>query len=242
LEADRRASTPDDPATSTVKKSGTSQNEEPAKTSAEKANVASEVGERTARTPVPVVTNVYYLTEDRPAWLESGPTYDGELFKVAVRGGPYPSLRKCESDLEQEIKLAVAEFTNDHLRAAHAATFISYSLKDLHTRKVVREQFSEQLGTSLGLMNQMHAQLVFDDRFRDELDGRWAEIRSKSRLTQTGLGTGIVLLLLGTLYSFLKLDTATRGYYTGRLQFAAATTILALVAASVLLMKWVPWM
>jgi hypothetical protein len=44
------------------------------------------------------------------------------------------------------------------------------------------------------------------------------------------------------MFSFLKLDTATRGYYTGRLQFGAAATILALVAASVLLMKWIPWM
>ena len=91
-------------------------------------------------------------------------------------------------------------------------------------------------------MNQVHAQLVFDDKFRDEIEHRWSEVTSKSRLAQTGLGAGVVLLLLSTLFSYFKVDTATKGYYTGRLQFATAGAILALVAASVLLAKCIPWM
>jgi hypothetical protein len=198
--------------------------------------------DKLARPPVPIITNVSYLTENRPSWIEAGPQIEGELYKVSVRAGPYRTLRDCQPDLEREIQLAVEDFTRDHLRQPHAPMLISYTMNDLRRRNVLQEQFSEQLETSLGLMNQVHARLVFDNEFRDELDRRWAEIRSKSRLAQTGLGTGIVLLFLGTLFSFLKLDTATKGYYTGRLQFGAAATILALVAASVLLMKWIPWM
>ena len=59
---------------------------------------------------------------------------------------------------------------------------------------------------------------------------------------QTGLGVGIVILLLSTMFSYFKLDTATRGYYTGRLQFAAAAAILTVIAASVLFANYVPWM
>ncbi|MGE0759821.1 MAG: hypothetical protein AB7O38_22595 [Pirellulaceae bacterium] len=91
-------------------------------------------------------------------------------------------------------------------------------------------------------MNQAHALLVFDEPFRQEIDRRWSEIRSRSRLVQTGLSAGAILLLLGTLFSYFKLDTATKGYYTRRLQFVTAGTILALVAASVLLAKWIPGM
>ena len=218
-----------------------------------KANVQPSAGEKTTtadsdnalkadRTPVPIVTNVAYITPNRPAWLEAGPILEGEEYWVAVRGGPYRKLRDCENDLQKEIQLAVADYTNDYLDAPHASKFINYSVKDLRSRKVIQDQFSEQLETSIGLMNQVHARLAFNDQFREELDNRWAEIRSKSRLAQTGLGTGIVLLFLGTLFSYLKLDTATKGYYTGRLQFVASATILALVAASVLLMKWIPWM
>jgi hypothetical protein len=91
-------------------------------------------------------------------------------------------------------------------------------------------------------MNQVHAQLAFDDQFREEIEARWSEIRSRSRLLQTGMGASIVLLMLGSLYGYFRLDTATRGYYTRRLQFGTAAAILALVAASVLLARLVPWM
>lgn len=192
------------------------------------------------RQPIRFATDVKYLTPNRPAWLEMAPSYEGDMLKMAVRAGPYQTIRRCEPDLEREVTAAVAEFINDHLQTPTASRLIHYSLKDLRKRKVVREQFSEQLETSsVGLMSQVHALLVFDQDFRDELDERWGALKAKSRLAQTGLGVGVVLILLGTLFSFLKLDTATKGYYTGRLQFGAATMILLLVAASVLLTKYI---
>jgi hypothetical protein len=196
------------------------------------------------REPIKFITNVNYLTPNRPSWIEMPPTYDDakEVLRVAVKAGPYRSVRDCEPDLEKEVALAVSDFVNQQVKARYASTFITYSLDDLRRRNVVREQFSEQLGTSLGLMNQVHAQLVFDNKFRDEIEHRWSEITAKSRLGQTGLGAGVVLLLLSTLFSYFKVDTATKGYYTGRLQFATAGAILALVAASVLLAKCIPWM
>ena len=39
-----------------------------------------------------------------------------------------------------------------------------------------------------------------------------------------------VLLVLGSVFGYLKLDTLTRGYYTRRLQFAAVIVILTVVA------------
>jgi hypothetical protein len=92
------------------------------------------------------------------------------------------------------------------------------------------------------VFHQSHALLSFDDDFRGAVSAKWAEVRAASRLMQTGLGAGIVILLLSTMFSYFKLDTATRGYYTGRLQFAAAAAILAVIAASVLFANYVPWM
>ena len=68
----------------------------------------------------------------------------------------------------------------------------------------------------------------------------WA--MSRERVSAGTLLTRGGAMLLGTLFSYFRLDTATKGYYTGRLQFAAAAAILTLVAASVLLAKWIPWM
>ena len=50
------------------------------------------------------------------------------------------------------------------------------------------------------------------------------------RLKYTAVATGGLFGLLATVFGYLKLDTLTRGYYTGRLRMAAAMTILALVA------------
>ena len=62
------------------------------------------------------------------------------------------------------------------------------------------------------------------------------------RLLQTGLGAGMALLVLSTLFGYFKLDTATRGYYTLRLQFATAGAILAIVAVSLIVANWIPWL
>jgi hypothetical protein len=43
--------------------------------------------------------------------------------------------------------------------------------------------------------------------------------------------------MLGVFFGFFRLDTATRGFYTGRLQFTAAAMILTVVVAGVWLAR-----
>lgn len=210
--------------------------------SADPAESLQSAGSERTRKPIERVANVHYLSANRPSWVETPPTYDGDVLQVAVLAGPYRTVRECEPELAREVTRVVDDFVNQYLEAPHASNFIKYSLDDLRRRKVVKDQFTEQLEISVGLMNQVHALLVFDNDFRNELDLRWSEVRSKSRLAQTGLGAGVVLLMLGTLFSYFRVDTATKGYYTRRLQFATAGAILALVTASVVLTKFIPWM
>jgi len=67
-------------------------------------------------------------------------------------------------------------------------------------------------------------------------------VRATSRLAQTGLLSGGVLLLLGSIFGYFRLDNATRGYYTGRLQFMTAAAILAVVGAGAVLAQWIHWL
>jgi uncharacterized integral membrane protein len=62
------------------------------------------------------------------------------------------------------------------------------------------------------------------------------------RLRGLALGFGAVLCLLSVVFGYFRLDTATRGYYTGRLQFLAATAILIVIVAGALLATRVMWM
>ena len=89
-------------------------------------------------------------------------------------------------------------------------------------------------------MYQTHALMVVDADFGERVLALWKEKKASNRLLQTGLGSGVVLLLLGSLFGYFRLDTATRGYYTGRLQFATAGAILAIVAVSMMVAQWIP--
>ena len=160
---------------------------------------------------------------------------------MAVKAGPYYRMRECLRELDDELKVATDEFINDYLESPRAATLIRYDLKQIKKR-LVRDTFEEQLTTSVGPMNQAHALLEFNKSFCSELDERWKRAKTTVRLTETGAVAGVVLLLIATVFAYFKLDTATKGYYTGRLQFAAAAAILVSVAVCVLVTKWITWM
>jgi hypothetical protein len=191
--------------------------------------------------PLEFVTNVRYLTENRPDWLEGPAHLEGDVHWLAVKAGPHVHPQRCAEDLRKELLAATRDYVNEFLQNPQAATLIGVNLPEIEER-LVSEKFAEVLDTSVGRMNQLHARLEFDKAFRRHLEERWRQIRATSRLLQTLLGSGAVLLLIGTLFSYFRLDTATKGYYTGRLQFTAAAAILALVAACVLLARWIPWM
>jgi hypothetical protein len=187
------------------------------------------------------ISRIEYLTENRPDWLDADPSLEGDEHFVAIKGGPYAKARECERHLDAEILRATREYIDEYIGTPKASVLVAYNLDEIKDR-LVESIFAEKLDTSVGIMNQVHARLRFDRGFRNELDDRWARIRAGSRLVQTGMGAAIVLLLIGILFSYFRLDTATKGYFTGRLQFAASAAILALVAASVLLARWIPWM
>ena len=91
-------------------------------------------------------------------------------------------------------------------------------------------------------MQQQHALLKFGKEFRGEIEKRWNQVVVTSRLAHVALVLVAVLAGLGTIFTYFRLDTATKGYYSGRLQFATGTAILGLVALGILLARWVPWL
>ena len=102
--------------------------------------------------------------------------------------------------------------------------------------------YREQISVSIGPMHQVHALLEFGPDFRQKITQQWTDWTAYYRLLQTGLIAGGALLFLGTVFSYFRLDTATRGYYTGRLQFMTAAAILAIVGSGAVLARWIYWL
>lgn len=214
-----------------------------------------EIASEPTELSVAPTTSFRYLTP-RPDWVEQGATTNDDFYQVAVESGLYPRKQTAQQTLQEEVKSALDRYINDYLGSELASTLTGYSIEqgqrgtletiDLRlagkSYEIARDRFDEQVEFDYGVMNQSHALVKIDKKLQKALDDRWAKVRATSRLFQTGLGAGAILLLLGTMFSYLKLDTATRGYYTGRLQFGAAAAILAVIAAGVVCANWIPWM
>ncbi|MEX0819840.1 MAG: hypothetical protein WD070_09600 [Pirellulaceae bacterium] len=197
-----------------------------------------------------------YLTTPRPDWVETDVLKSEDGYQIAVESGLHVRKRTAQQALRDNVKAAIDSYVNDYLESELASTLTGYAIEEgdsSGTRTVslrlegqtfdlARERFDEQVEFDYGVMHQSHALVKIDQDIRQALDQRWGQVRATSRLFQTALGAGALLLLLGTMLSYLKLDTATRGYYTGRLQFGAAAAILAIVAAGVVCANWIPWM
>lgn len=168
----------------------------------------------------------------RPEWVKVAKSdlSDSNIHKIYVASGPYKLSRDAQRALEEAMKRATDDYVADQLHSPLAAKFIPYSLEAIQDR-FVKQTYNETITSpSVGPMEQRHALLQFDEGFRNELRQHWAGRIAESRLYQVGLGAGAALLLLGSVFSYFRLDNATRGYYTGRLQFLTAAAILAIVA------------
>lgn len=177
----------------------------------------------------------------RPAWVD-GPKeekFDGGYRRV-VTGGPTGSLAECQRQLDQSIGEAVDAYV-DLLLVPGAARQLAVSPEYVATR-IVKDKYQETLEiesldpklvaaeTEAGAMLSLHALLEFDNRVENEVRAAWRDYRVRGRLWAAGIGSAGVLGVLGALFGYLRLDTATKGYYSGRLMLATAATILAVVA------------
>ncbi len=69
----------------------------------------------------------------------------------------------------------------------------------------------------------------------DQLDSEWDENLTRVRLISTGIAGGGVLSLLMVLFGYFRLNHATRGFYSRRLQLGAASLAILIALACYLL-------
>jgi hypothetical protein len=185
----------------------------------------------------------------RPEWVSTEPSTRGKIHTVAVSSGPYATNNQSLKALDEAIARATDEYIADQLGSEMAAKLLrtawphEYDVRAIKKRCIAeKNKYHDVARYSVGWMHENFALLEFDPGFRNELDRRWTKVRATSRLAQTGLVSGAALLLLTSVFGYFRLDNATRGYYTGRLQFMTAAAILGIVGVGAVLAQWIHWL
>lgn len=169
----------------------------------------------------------------RPAWMDEPMGKHDGVFRTIATAGPYSTPQECHEKLNEAIQEAIEHYVDRYL-PRRAGVKIELPPSFIHNQ-LARGEWLEQSEYSVGPMYNLHSLLVFDPQANQEIDRLYHAGQVQDRLAYTGVGAGLVLALISTLFGYLKLDTLTRGYYTGRLRVAAGAAILALAAVAGLL-------
>ena len=159
-----------------------------------------------------------------------------------VTVGPYLSRGECHRALNAELKKVTDVYVDEYLGLPDASAHVDFDIAYIQAHLVASAPEAEDVDTSFGQMRQLSVRLKFDDEFQRAIDARWRESKVQARLLRITLGAGVGFLLLGALFGYLKLDTATHGTYSRRLQLMSAAVILTLVASGALIARWIPWL
>ena len=190
-------------------------------------------------------TDAVVIPPGRPTWIEQEPQTTGSgTHTIWVTSFPYKRHVDALHGLDDELAKEINRYIADHVGSELAPTFLRYDSTAIRRRLVKSENIYEEeiISPTTGKMHQIHALIEIDQNFRQQLDQQWQRVRATTRLTQLGLFAGAGLLLIGSIFSYFRLDNATRGYYTGRLQFLTAAAILAVIGGGAFVAQWIHWL
>lgn len=169
---------------------------------------------------------------DWQTWTAAGAVRMGDVYRMPVEIGPYVTRAECDAEQPRILREAVRRYANQ-LLGEGAAEYVDLPLPYIF-QNIVRADCEEYRETSVGRMLYVHNLLEFDRKVNDHLNDVYKQAVMAQRLKYAGTGAAGIFGLLATVFGYLKLDTLSRGYYTGRLRAAAVAAILGLVATLVL--------
>ena len=175
----------------------------------------------------------YKVPEWFPADYQTGiiAGKDADLIPLVQTGYEDP----LREDAREAVREAVAEYI-DLKVGKGASDYVRFSIEDLDEMGVLENQAyvtgTDKITGDEAPSQRYYAMLKMNSNFRAKAKQIWIEKRQSSRLMQIGLVSGGLLLVIGFLFGTLRLNTATSGFYQGRLQFLGGVVILGIIAAA----------
>lgn len=196
--------------------------------------------------PQPEIPAGAKVVEKAPDWIHEPAHLDLQTstYTLVVKTGTATTPFELNKKLDQEIAEATRVYLSEIVDEAADGLFVSPEylrqkvIKQQHT-ETVRRQFSGPAGfDDPGAVTHVHetwARLEFGPEVKRDLQLMWDQHVAERRLWQVGGVGALVMGVLASALGYLRLDTATKGFYTRTLRWGAAGVILALVAAALTL-------
>ena len=206
---------------------------------------ASEVADRLAKLKAQVVANetvgatassiVAQPTFDkpRPAWVDDPPKLVGDSRRSVVTTDPLVSAEECRAAIAQRldalVQARVVELAKTATGDPHprSASVLQLQLNPAQLfDDIRREEYIETLDLAVGEMQQAHVLVEFTPKTDDKLLAAWREFARRDGLVRVGSLAGLVLGVVASVFSLLKIDAWTRGYYSKRLFLGVPAAII----------------
>ncbi len=181
------------------------------------------------------------LSKIEPEWFADGDYFAEDVEYRVVSVGPSLTKRISEEQLESAMSEYTASYIDRHLEY-DASKFVVFSPSYIRKKLVREDRYVQKYIRNRHSTNYYgFAQLAFDREFDGEIERAWEEVLQKYRLYQVGLWVAGVLIVLLIAFGYLQLDHATRGFYTGRLQWLAGFLFLGTIASEMVVAWLIKW-
>ncbi|MBI1900412.1 MAG: hypothetical protein HYS13_04760 [Planctomycetia bacterium] len=158
-----------------------------------------------------------------PEWVKRGDDRVGTTDIHVLDSGPHVSQAEALQELRRRAVAYAEDYFEEVLTPSPQRHF---DVEPAFVEKAILKETWQTTTqrTPAGEVEEMvvvFGRLEFDQPTKGYLQQRWEATLATQQLLQIGLVVALVLTLVGTLYAYFRLDTATKGYYTWRLRLAA---------------------
>ncbi len=196
--------------------------------------------------PVGAESPTHDSASTRPSWVNNPPKRVGDVQSEVIVTDEWSTEEECERARNIGLMLKVYEHIQKLIGVPYQSNLADHKLSselasadsrltrltssgvtlDYALREIAKDEYVESVERSVGPMKKMYTLVEFTPKVDQELRERWDGYRRQMQFSKVGVSAASVLGLLSVVWGLLKIDTATKGYYTKRLFLGVPAAII----------------
>lgn len=174
-----------------------------------------------------------------PPWLQQSPRQTAKVQRVVIEAGPYATVKECRNEIDEKLLAAAADYLDEQVLYGDRR-LLEISLGMIR-REVVADDYLKSETKNFGPladdqeMYTLYNLLEFNEGVNEQFARLARQATIGSRLTYAGFGLVGLLVLVTTVFGYLRLDAMTGGQYKRFLQWGVVSVVIAVAAGGWLL-------